>query len=188
MTDVRPVPLSAGQLDRLAARVRDVPGWPEPGVVFKDITPLLADPESFSLAVAGLAAAGRDGDGRPRVDSVAGIEARGFILGAPVAHLLGVGFVPVRKHGKLPGATHAASYSLEYGEARLELQRDGIAPGSRVLVVDDVLATGGTLAATAELVSRAGGTVVAAALLIELSALAGRRRVPGIEVLSLLRG
>lgn len=183
----RPARLADDQLGRLRARVRDVPGWPEPGVTFKDITPLLADPQTFALAVTGLAAAGQDGDGNTRVDAVAGVEARGFILGAPVAHLLGVGFVPVRKHGKLPGETHAASYALEYGEARLELHRDGIAPGSGVLLVDDVLATGGTLAAAADLVARAGGRVVAAALLIELEALTGRRRVPGLEVLSLLR-
>ncbi|HSK26635.1 MAG TPA: adenine phosphoribosyltransferase [Jiangellales bacterium] len=181
-----PVPLTPEQLERLTRRVRDVPDWPEPGVVFKDIAPLLADAASLALAVAGLAGAGRDAAGRLRVDAVAGIEARGFVLGAPVATLLGLGFVPVRKHGKLPGDTHVASYALEYGEATLEIQQDGVGPGSRILLVDDVLATGGTLAAAAELVRRAGGVVVAAALLVELDDLGGRARLPGLAVHSLL--
>ena len=122
--------------------------FPEPGVVFKDITPLLADHDGFTAVIDGPGRAGRDADGRVVVDKVVGMEARGFILAAPVALALGTGFVPVRKAGKLPRETHAVSYALEYGEATLELHADAIAPGDRVLLVDDVLATGGTVAAT----------------------------------------
>jgi adenine phosphoribosyltransferase len=129
--------------------VIDVPDYPEPGILFKDITPLLADHDAFSAVVTALASAGRDDDGNVIVDKVVGMEARGFILAAPVALALGAGFVPVRKAGKLPRATHAVSYALEYGEATLEIHQDAIAPGDRVLLVDDVLATGGTAAATA---------------------------------------
>jgi adenine phosphoribosyltransferase len=154
--------------------VRDVPDFPEPGIVFKDITPLLADPDAFATVVAGLAESGRDGGGRPAVDKVIGIEARGFILAAPVALELGVGMVPVRKTGKLPGDTHAVAYSLEYGEAELELQGDAISAGDRVLIIDDVLATGGTARATRELVEKCGGSAVGLAVLMELSFLAGR--------------
>ena len=130
--------------------VRDVPDFPEPGILFRDITPLLGDGPAFRSLVESL--------GRPHagVDVVAGIEARGFILAAPLATRLGVGFVPVRKAGKLPGPTERASYALEYGEAMLEVTHDAIRPGQRVLLVDDVLATGGTAAAAAELVERAG--------------------------------
>jgi adenine phosphoribosyltransferase len=157
--------------------VRDVADFPERGVVFKDITPLLADPAGFSAVVSALAAAGRDAEGNVVVDKVVGMEARGFILAAPVALALGVGFVPVRKAGKLPGETHAVSFSLEYGEATLELHRDGIDEGERVLLVDDVLATGGTADATRQLVERSGGTPVALAVLIELSFLHGREAI-----------
>ena len=154
-------------LDRL---VVDVPDFPEPGVVFKDITPLLADHAGLTAVVDALAAAA---DG-VTVDKVAGMEARGFIVGAPVALALGAGFVPVRKAGKLPRETHAVSYDLEYGSATLEVHADGIAPGDRVLLVDDVLATGGTLHATRELVERCGGEVVGIAVLMELTFLPGR--------------
>jgi adenine phosphoribosyltransferase len=165
-------------LDRLLGKlVRDVPDFPEPGVVFKDITPLLADHEGFSTVITALAAAGRDAQGRVVVDKVVGMEARGFILAAPVALALGAGFVPVRKAGKLPGPTHARSYALEYGEATLELHRDAIATGERVLLIDDVLATGGTAAATHALVTECGGTVTAMAVLMELTFLAGRDRI-----------
>ena len=138
------------------ALIADVPDFPEPGILFKDITPLLADHAALQAVVAGLAAAGRDDDGRPVVDKVLGMESRGFILGAPVALALGVGFVPVRKAGKLPRATYAVSYALEYGEATLEVHRDALQPGERVLLVDDVLATGGTARATIELVEQCG--------------------------------
>ena len=130
-------------LERLVADVRD---FPEPGIVFKDITPLLADADGFAAVVEGLAHAGRDASGATVVDKVVGMEARGFILAAPVALALGVGFVPVRKAGKLPHATHSVAYALEYGDAVLELHQDAVAPGERVLVIDDVLATAARLA------------------------------------------
>ena len=158
-------------LDRL---VVDVVDYPKPGIVFKDITPLLADHAGFTEVVEALAAAGRDADGRPIVDKVLGMEARGFILAAPVALALGAGFIPVRKAGKLPRETHAVSYSLEYGDATLELHQDAVAPGERVLLVDDVIATGGTVAATVDLVRRSGAEVVGVAALMELAALDGR--------------
>ena len=164
---------------RMRDLVRDVPDFPEPGVVFKDITPLLADHDAFTAVIASLAAAGREADGTVVVDKVVGMEARGFILGAPVALALGAGFVPVRKLGKLPGETHTVSYALEYGEATLEVQRDSIDPGDRVLVVDDVLATGGTAHATQQLVELCGGTVHGFAVLIELSFLHGRDAING---------
>ncbi len=160
-----------GILDGL---IRDVPDFPQPGVMFKDITPLLADHAGFAAVVAALAAAGRDASGATVVDKVIGMEARGFILAAPVALALGVGFVPVRKPGKLPSATYDVSYVLEYGEATLEMHTDALASGERVLLVDDVLATGGTAAATAELVARGGGLVHGLAVLMELSFLHGR--------------
>ncbi len=164
----------------LRSRIRDVADYPKPGIVFKDITPLLADPQAFAAAVSELGA-GHDG-----VTKVAGIEARGFILAAPVAYVLGAGFVPVRKLGKLPAQTHAESYELEYGEATLEVHTDAFGPGDRVLIVDDVLATGGTAAATAELVRRTGATVAGIVVLLELGFLAGRAKLPGLNVRSLL--
>ncbi|WP_036492705.1 MULTISPECIES: adenine phosphoribosyltransferase [Nocardioides] len=154
--------------------VLDVPDHPLPGVMFKDITPLLADHAGFTAVVEALAATARDAAGNVVVDKVVGMEARGFILAAPVALALGVGFVPVRKAGKLPRATHAVSYSLEYGEATLELHQDAIAPGERVLLIDDVLATGGTVAATRQLVEACGGTCVGVSVLMELTFLPGR--------------
>jgi len=169
-------------VDRL---VHDVPDFPEPGVVFKDITPLLADHTGLTTVVDALAAAGRDADGTVVVDKVVGMEARGFILAAPVALALGVGFVPVRKAGKLPGETHAVSYALEYGEATLELHRSGIDEGERVLLVDDVLATGGTVMAAHRLLTGAGGLVLAAAVVLELSGLNGRDALQPLPVHSL---
>ncbi|MFL6061042.1 MAG: adenine phosphoribosyltransferase [Marmoricola sp.] len=169
----------------LDALIRDVPDFPKPGVMFKDITPLLADHDGFTAVVQALADAGRDADGRPCVDKVLGMEARGFILAAPVALALGAGFVPVRKAGKLPSATYAVSYALEYGEATLEMHQDALAPGERVLLVDDVLATGGTAAATRELVERAGAQVHALAVLMELSFLDGRSAIGDTPLISL---
>jgi adenine phosphoribosyltransferase len=166
------------------ALVRDVADYPEPGVVFKDITPLLAHPGALRAVVEALAAAGRDGEGRPVVDKVVGMESRGFILGTPVALALGVGFVPVRKAGKLPRQTHAESYALEYGEATLEVHRDAIAPGERVLLVDDVLATGGTMAATRRLVERCGGSVLGGAVLLELTFLPGRATIGDLPLVA----
>lgn len=170
----------------MASLIRDVPDWPDPGVIFKDITPLLRDPAAFTATVDALAAAGRSADGSVAVDVVAGIEARGFILAAPVAERLGVGFVPVRKAGKLPAETISASYALEYGEATIEVHRDAFTAGERVLVVDDVLATGGTVRACADLIGRAGATVAAVTVLIELGFLNGRSQVGDLPVHTLL--
>ena len=170
-------------LERL---VLDVPDFPEPGIMFKDISPLLADHDGFSAVVDALAARGRDHNGTSVVDKVVGMEARGFILAAPVALSLHCGFVPVRKAGKLPRATHAVSYALEYGEATLEMHQDAVSPGERVLLVDDVLATGGTVRATAELVERCGGIPVGVAVLMELGFLDGRAALDGLPVASLL--
>lgn len=161
---------------RVAALIRDVPDFPEPGILFKDITPLLADGPTLAALVDDWARAFEG------VDVVAGVEARGFILAAPLAVRLGVGFVPVRKAGKLPGATERASYALEYGTATLEVTADAVRPGQRVLLVDDVLATGGTVAAAAELLERAGGQIVAVQVLMELGFLTGRARLPGRDV------
>ena len=170
-------------LERL---VLDVPDFPEPGIVFKDVTPLLADHAAFTSVIEALAAAGRDESGRVVVDKVVGMEARGFIFAAPVALALGTGFVPVRKSGKLPRETHAVSYALEYGEATLEMHRDALAPGDRVLLVDDVLATGGTVRATRSLVESSGGTVHAVAVLMELGFLPGRETIGDLNLTTLL--
>jgi adenine phosphoribosyltransferase len=168
------------------ALIADVPDFPEPGILFKDITPLLADHAALETTVAALAAPARDEAGRSVVDKVLGMESRGFILGAPVALALGVGFVPVRKAGKLPRETYAVSYALEYGEATLEVHRDALRPGERVLLVDDVLATGGTAKATVDLAEKCGATVHGIAVLMELGFLAGREAVGGVPVTALL--
>jgi adenine phosphoribosyltransferase len=164
----------------ITSRVRDIPDYPQPGVVFKDITPLLADAEVFGAVVDALA-----GTYGP-VDKVAGIEARGFILAAPVAWRLGAGFVPIRKKGKLPGATFAQDYELEYGTATIEVLADAFDPADRVLIIDDVLATGGTARATADLVRRTGAQVAGISVLLELSFLHGRARLAGLPVTALL--
>jgi adenine phosphoribosyltransferase len=171
--------------EAIDAHVRDVPDFPKQGVLFKDITPLLADHDTFTAVVGALADAGRGEDGGVRVDKVVGIEARGFILAAPVALALGVGFVPVRKPGKLPWQTHRVSYDLEYGSETLEMHVDAIAPGDRALLVDDVLATGGTAAATVSLVEACGGTVIGIAVLMELSFLDGRAKVTELPLTAL---
>lgn len=152
--------------------IRDIPDFPGPGIVFKDITPLLADGAAFAQAVAGMAAPWRDAPPQ----AVIGIESRGFILGAAMAQLLGCGFVPVRKAGKLPGRTLSQEYALEYGTDRLEVHVDALPPGARVLLVDDVLATCGTLNAAAALARRQGMVLAGASVLLELSALGGRAR------------
>jgi adenine phosphoribosyltransferase len=156
--------------------IRDVPDYPQPGVVFKDITPLLGDRTAFAACVDALAAAGEKLADGP-IDKVVGIEARGFILAAPVSLALGAGFVPVRKAGKLPHETYAVSYALEYGEATLEVHKDAFRSEDRVLVVDDVLATGGTVEATVELVHSCGAEVAGVAVLMALSFLPGRERL-----------
>lgn len=170
--------------DDLAALVRDIPDFPEPGIVFKDITPLLADGPAFRAAVEGMA--GLVEQAGVTVDRVVGIEARGFIVGAPLATHLGVGFAPVRKAGKLPWQTAAEEYALEYGFDRVEVHTDAVGAGERVLVVDDVIATGGTAAATARLVERLGGEVAGFAFLLELGFLEGRRLLPDRPIVSLL--
>ena len=167
----------------LKGYVRDVPDFPQPGVVFKDITPLLADVVAFSSVIDLIVVA----FGRGNMDKVCGIEARGFILASPVAYHAGAGFFPIRKEGKLPGETVSESYALEYGEATLEVHSDAVDPGDRVLIVDDVIATGGTAAAAARLVERLGGTVAGIACLIELEFLGGRKRVNGYDLFSLVR-
>ena len=178
-------PVLDGGTDReltrlITTRIRDIPDYPQPGVVFKDITPLLADGRAFSAVVDRLAAM------YGPVDKVAGIEARGFILAAPVAWRLGAGFVPIRKKGKLPGATFAQDYELEYGTATVEVLTDAFESADRVLVIDDVLATGGTARATADLVHRAGARVAGIAVLLELSFLNGRARLADLPVSALL--
>ncbi|HZB02265.1 MAG TPA: adenine phosphoribosyltransferase [Actinomycetota bacterium] len=161
------------EIEQIKDLIRDVPDFPEPGIVFKDITPVLAHPDAFStltdLIVVHF--------GRGTVDKVVGIEARGFIVAAPVAYHFNAGFVPIRKKGKLPWETLDEEYALEYGTATLEIHRDAIAAGERVLIVDDVLATGGTAKAAASLVERAGGEVRGIACLIELDFLEGRKKL-----------
>jgi adenine phosphoribosyltransferase len=169
-------------VSRLKDLIRDIPDFPKAGVVFKDITPLLADPEGFSLVIDSLATR-FEGRG---VTKVIGIEARGFIIAAPIAHRLGAGFVPVRKVGKLPWQVEAEAYELEYGTGLLELHSDAVEIDEKVLIVDDVLATGGTAAATVRLIERLGAKVVGLGFVIELGFLNGRRQVPGRDILSLL--
>jgi adenine phosphoribosyltransferase len=163
-------------------RIRDVADYPKPGVVFKDITPLLADPTAFAAVVDAIVAH----YGRGAVDKVVGIEARGFILAAPVAYHFGAGLVPVRKKGKLPWQTYEKSYDLEYGTETIELHRDGIRPGERVVIVDDVLATGGTAEAAADLVRKAGGDIVGLSVLMELGFLDGRARLGNLDIQALV--
>jgi adenine phosphoribosyltransferase len=165
----------------LRRHIRDIPDFPKPGIVFKDVTPLLADAAAFRTAVDALVAPYRG-----RVDMVLGIESRGFIVGAAAAYALGTGIAVVRKPGKLPFRTHRASYELEYGTDALEIHHDAIGNGHRVLLVDDLLATGGTASAAIALVERCGGQVVACAFLIELGFLAGRSRLRGHEVHALI--
>ena len=169
--------------DQLKALVRDVPDFPQDGIVFKDITPLLADEIAFSTVIDLIVVH----FGRGNVDKVVGIEARGFIIASPVAYHFGAGFVPVRKKDKLPWQTEAAEYSLEYGTATLEIHKDAVRAEERVLIVDDVLATGGTAKATAELVERIGGKVVGISCLIELGFLHGRDKLDGYDLFTLLR-
>jgi adenine phosphoribosyltransferase len=167
----------------LKAHVRDIRDYPRPGVVFKDITPLLAAPDAFAAVVDAVAAPFAE----RRIDKVIGIEARGFVFAAPVAYRHAAGFVPVRKAGKLPWEIEQAEYELEYGTDLLEIHRDAIKPGEQVLIVDDVLATGGTARATLSLVERLGGEVVGLAFFIELAFLHGRDRLDGHEAHAVIR-
>jgi adenine phosphoribosyltransferase len=170
-------------MDRLRSLIRDVPDFPRPGIMFKDITLLLGDAAAFSASIAALAAPYRDA----RVDIVAGIESRGFILGGAIADRLGAGFALIRKEGRLPSARISQAYALEYGEAVIEMHSDAIQPGQRVLIVDDLLATGGTAGAAGALVDRLGGDIVGFAFLIELSALGGSAALGGRPYTALLR-
>jgi adenine phosphoribosyltransferase len=170
-------------IESIQRAIRDIPDFPKPGIVFKDITPLLSDGRLFAKTIDLLAERYRD----EKVDAVLGIESRGFIIGAALAYTLGAGFSVVRKPGKLPYETHAESYALEYGSDSLEIHVDGLAPKSRVVIADDLIATGGTAAATAALVSKLGGTVVECAFVIELTFLRGREKLKPHGVYSLLQ-
>ncbi len=162
--------------------IRDIPDFPKPGILFKDITPLLSSPEAFQQSVEGLV---KHYEGR-KIDAIAAAEARGFLFAAPMALLMKKPLVPLRKPGKLPYRTHRLQYDLEYGQAELHVHVDGIEEGSEVLIVDDVLATGGTMQAAATLIEHAGGKVAGFCVLVELSFLMGRQRLTGHEVFSLL--
>ncbi len=164
----------------LQALIRDVPDFPKPGILFKDITPLLADPSGLSMAVETMANPFR----KSRIDLVVGAESRGFIFGTAIAQSLSCGFVPIRKPGKLPGETHTVEYDLEYGTDTLEMHVDAVDAQSRVLMVDDLLATGGTMSACLEMVKRTGAEIVAATFLIELTFLDGRKRLGDVPAFS----
>jgi adenine phosphoribosyltransferase len=170
-------------MESLKAKIRNVPDFPKPGILFYDITTLLQDPAGFKAALDALAEPFRDAS----VDAVAAVESRGFIFGAALADRLGKGFIPVRKVGKLPWKTERVTYDLEYGSDSLEMHADAVKPGQRVLIVDDLLATGGTAKATADLVRRLGGTVHAIAFLVELTFLKGRLKLAGEQVFSVLQ-
>jgi adenine phosphoribosyltransferase len=173
----------ADDITNIRRAIRDIPDFPKPGIVFKDITPLLANGLLFGKTIDLIAERYRG----QKIDTVLGIESRGFIVGAALAYKLGAGFSVVRKPGKLPFETHSASYELEYGKDTLEIHIDGIAPNSRVIIADDLIATGGTAAATAELVAKLGGTVVECAFVIELSFLKGREKLKPYGVYSILQ-
>ena len=172
----------ADLVELLDSHIRDVPDFPEPGVLFRDITPLLADGPAFAALIDGLAERYRG-----TVDAVAGLESRGVILAAPLAYALGVGMITIRKAGRLPGPVDGVDYTLEYGTARLELRPETVGQGQRVLIIDDVLATGGTASAAIRLIEQAGGDVTALAMLLELDALRGRDKLTGYRVDSIIR-
>lgn len=178
MTEGLPGP----RIDGWTGKIRSIADFPQPGIDFKDITPLLADGRAYAEVIDAIAAIYSG-----RVDKVCGIEARGFILAAPVAYRLGVGFVPIRKHGKLPHTAESASFELEYSEAVIEIHSDALKEGERVLIVDDVLATGGTARAAADLVERLGADVVGLVCLIELEFLKGRAKLDGLELKTFIR-
>jgi len=168
---------SSANTQLISSLIRDIPDFPKPGVLFKDITPLLASAAGYRAAISELAASAPAG-----IDVVVGMEARGFIFAGPVALELGAGFVPVRKPGKLPGDVYTQTFSLEYGDETLAVHTDAVLPGARVLVIDDVLATGGTIGATAALVNRLGAELVAVSVLLELSFLGGREHLAGLGI------
>ncbi len=181
-TKLRPVGRPQDALD-LKRYIRDIPDFPTKGILFRDITPLLQDGGAFRAAIRALAERHR---GR-RPDAVVAIESRGLIVGSALAYELGIGVVPVRKQGKLPHQTYRARYTLEYGQDTLEIHRDGLQPGARVLLVDDLLATGGTMGATIQLIQQCGGQIVELAFLIELTALKGRERLKPYPAISLIQ-
>jgi len=168
---------------QIESLIRSIPDFPIPGILFRDITPLLGDPSGFKALIDTFVSAYRD----KGVDYVVGIEARGYMIGAPVAYQLGAGFVPVRKPGKLPGKTYTEEYALEYGTNALQIHADAVGQGHRVLVVDDLLATGGTIAATLRLLRKLGAEIVGTAVLIELEALNGRAALDGVDVTSFIK-
>ena len=166
----------------LEKHIRSIPDWPKPGILFRDITPLLADAKAFAAAIDALCA----GFAEAGIEYVAAVEARGFIFGAAVARKLGAGFVPIRKKGKLPFKTESVTYDLEYGTDTLEVHSDAIDEGSKVLMVDDLLATGGTMAASCKLIEKIGGQIVGIAFLIELAELAGRGKLGGYKIKTII--
>jgi adenine phosphoribosyltransferase len=175
--------MPADSLAQLAAAVRDVPDFPKPGIIFKDITPLLSEANLFRASIDLFLERCR----KHTLDKIVGIDARGFLFGSAVAYELGVGFVPIRKRGKLPYKTERASYTLEYGEAEMEMHVDAIEPGERIVLVDDLLATGGTSASAAALIKKMGGELLEAQFLIELEFLQGRSKLGATPVVSFLR-
>jgi adenine phosphoribosyltransferase len=174
--------IDTAALQGLKQKIRDIPDFPQPGIVFKDITPLLNDARSFKLAADAMAQPYR----HRSIDLVVGIEARGFIIGATLAYILDAGLIPLRKPGKLPFETHRMSYTLEYGSAELEIHRDAIRPGQRVILVDDLLATGGTMRASVDLVQTLAAEIIGVSFLVELSFLGGRQRLQDQHITSLL--
>jgi adenine phosphoribosyltransferase len=170
-------------MQKLKAAIREIPDWPKKGILFYDVTTLLKDGAHFRDAIDAIIAPYRD----QKIDIVAGVEARGFIFAPTVAYALGAGFVPVRKPGKLPAATYKASYELEYGTDCLEIHQDAIKPGNRVLIVDDLIATGGTARAVAQMVERMGATIAGLSFLVELEFLKGREKLAGYNVCSILK-
>jgi adenine phosphoribosyltransferase len=168
----------------LKSLIRDIPDFPKPGIVFRDITTLLRDPDGLRYTIDSLAQMCRDAS--LAVDYVVGMESRGFIFGTPLAYQLEAGFIPVRKPGKLPAAVHSVEYELEYGTDRLEVHQDALHPGSRILIVDDLIATGGTAAATAKLVQRLGCELVGFGFIIELRDLGGRKQLPDAPILTVI--
>lgn len=173
----------ADSLDQLREAVRDVPDFPKAGIIFKDITPILGDGQLFRAAIDAFLARCR----QMKIDKIVGIDARGFLFGSAVAYELGIGFVPLRKKGRLPYRTESAKYSLEYGEAEMELHVDAITRGERIVLVDDLLATGGTSASAATLIKKVGGDLLEAQFLIELEFLHGRKKLDPVPVVSFLK-
>jgi adenine phosphoribosyltransferase len=170
-------------LSVLSAAIRDIPNFPKPGILFKDITPILSDGRLFRMAVDCFVEANKERE----IDKIVGIDARGFLFGAAAAYRMGVGFIPIRKKGKLPYETESVTYSLEYGQASVEMHIDAILPGEKVVLIDDLLATGGTAAAAACLIAKRGGTLLEAQFLIELEFLAGRKALGPVPTRSFLK-